>query len=305
MDASRLLDAQRARKAAQEDKLRLSNRVKQLEREERRAHKRIVQTKARAEEIVQLRQRNLEKQIIKEAVKRAEKEELSAMRMGQYQRKGEHLERKRAAMERHWEQKAMMSDELRAAKEEYVMERAMFNQAALVKAQRSKEYVRKSHAIAAAKQHTAKQLHNQKVKEEYENRLADEKQVLYQNELELAQMAQLELQLIQRLRLKQELQAEAYNELQEALGLPKVPLPTAQGPEPAADEPDENKVREEFAKLDPEGTGYVGLAQVGGLLEALGLHLEPNQLEEAVQQLSSGDTEGQVSFGDFLLWWNG
>ena len=64
MDASRLLDAQRARKAAQEDKLRLSNRVKQLEREERRAHKRIVQTKARAEEIVQLRQRNLEKQII-------------------------------------------------------------------------------------------------------------------------------------------------------------------------------------------------------------------------------------------------
>ena len=41
------------------------------------------------------------------------------------------------------------------------------------------------------------------------------------------------------------------------------------------------------------------------MLEALGLHLEPNQLEEAVQQLSSGDTEGQVSFGDFLLWWNG
>ena len=51
----------------------------------------------------------------------------------------------------------------------------------------SKEYVRKSHAIAAAKQHTAKQLHNQKVKEEYENRLAEEKQVLYQSRSSPAQ----------------------------------------------------------------------------------------------------------------------
>jgi len=316
MEATRLLDVQRARKAAQEDRLRLSNRVKQLEREERRAHRRIVETRVRAEEVIQLRRRNEERQAIKRAAKQAEAEELAAMRAGQYQLKGKHLMRKREAMEQLWIAKHSSSEEMRAEREQYDRERSQFNEEALRKAQRSKEMVRRSHAQAAGKQQSAKATHNARVKEEYDRRLHEEKQVLMQNEQELQKMAEMELELIQRLKLRQEEHAEAYQELQTALGVPSTAhasatlrLGTARSLPAEEEEPDEATVRGEFSKRDPGGTGYIDVEAVGEVFEALGLVLSDDQLAEAKEQLDpstqEGGPSGKVSFGDFLLWWNG
>lgn len=57
-----VLNEKRARKAAEEDALRLYNRVRQLEKEEDKAQKRIEETRKRAQDILRLRQRNEQKQ---------------------------------------------------------------------------------------------------------------------------------------------------------------------------------------------------------------------------------------------------
>ena len=43
---------------------------------------------------------------------------------------------------------------------------------------------------------------------------------------------------------------------------------------------------------------------LGKLLVSLGLNLSEDQLEQAKEQLDQGGT-GQVSFGEFFLWWQG
>lgn len=56
--ATNILMEKRARKMAEEDALRLYNRVRQLQKEEDKAEKRISDTKRKAKEIVKLRERN-------------------------------------------------------------------------------------------------------------------------------------------------------------------------------------------------------------------------------------------------------
>ncbi len=56
--ATNILLEKRARKLAEEDALRLYNRVRQLEKEEEKAQKRILETRTKAKEIVKLRERN-------------------------------------------------------------------------------------------------------------------------------------------------------------------------------------------------------------------------------------------------------
>lgn len=56
--ATNILLERRARRLAEDDALRLYNRVRQLEKEEEKASKRILDTKKKAKDIVKLRERN-------------------------------------------------------------------------------------------------------------------------------------------------------------------------------------------------------------------------------------------------------
>lgn len=56
--ATNILMEKRARKVAEEDALRLYNRVRQLQKEEEKAQKRIQETKKKAKDIIRLRERN-------------------------------------------------------------------------------------------------------------------------------------------------------------------------------------------------------------------------------------------------------
>lgn len=64
--ARSILAEKRARKTAEDDALRLYNRVRQLQKEEDKAKKRIVETKRKAKEIIKLRERNELKLVEKE-----------------------------------------------------------------------------------------------------------------------------------------------------------------------------------------------------------------------------------------------
>lgn len=89
--ARSILAEKRARKAAEDDALRLYNRVRQLQKEEDRAQKRIVETKKKAKEIIKLRERNEQKLIEKEQRMREEAEKVEEQKLDNLKQKEEAL----------------------------------------------------------------------------------------------------------------------------------------------------------------------------------------------------------------------
>jgi Ca2+-binding EF-hand superfamily protein len=53
-----------------------------------------------------------------------------------------------------------------------------------------------------------------------------------------------------------------------------------------------------------EGTGFISTSQLETLMNALGIQLNPAQLQQASAQLDK-DNLGRISYGEFLLWWSG
>ena len=98
-EAGRLLEAQRARKAAQEDALKLANRVQQLKKEEEKAAKRINETKKRAGEIHKLRKRNEDFRLEKEQFYALKNRELAHQMENLMTSKRESEKRKQEAAE--------------------------------------------------------------------------------------------------------------------------------------------------------------------------------------------------------------
>ena len=75
-------------------------------------------------------------------------------------------------------------------------------------------------------------------------------------------------------------------------------------PEVTSNEPSDKEVAFAFARYDPDSTTYIPTARIGDLMTDLGMPLNPNQLAQANAQLDRSQC-GQVSFGEFLLWWKG
>jgi hypothetical protein len=60
-----------------------------------------------------------------------------------------------------------------------------------------------------------------------------------------------------------------------------------------------DEARELFEALDADGTGTLGIEEVGGLARALGQHLADGELAEAMRKMDD-DSSGEVSFSEFL-----
>lgn len=89
--ARTILAEKRARKVAEDDALRLYNRVRQLQKEEDRAQKRIVETKKKAKEIIRARERNEQKLIEKEHRQRELQEQVEDQKLDNLRAKEEAL----------------------------------------------------------------------------------------------------------------------------------------------------------------------------------------------------------------------
>lgn len=75
-------------------------------------------------------------------------------------------------------------------------------------------------------------------------------------------------------------------------------------PEVAPGEPTDEEIACAFAVYDPDSTTYISTARLGDLMRDLGMPLNAHQLTQAEAQLDRTQC-GQVSFGEFLLWWKG
>ena len=301
---TRLLDAQRARQATEEDRRRLKNRVRQLEREGVRVERRIVETRDRVRDVLELQKRNRDRQAEKLRAQEKELEEVVQLRAEQYEAKGVHLRKKNIAQKKLQKEKQLSSAETREKKQRYQEERESFRVQQLVEAQRNMEEIRKAQAQAQNRLRQKKKEHVSEVKDNYRRRLEDERAVLAKNEEELQRMAEHELGLIEKLKVKQQEQMVAYEELQKALGLEGEPQGPDEGELGVPGEPDEYTVRQAFMKFDTEGEGRVPRDKFQALLETLGLKLSKQQVQESEEQLDPEGT-GFTSYGDFLMWWNG
>ena len=346
----RLIDAQRARKIAEEDKKRLNNRVKQLLKEEEKAKKRISETKKRAEEILSLKRRNELRVREKQAQRQEMEEHIIVLNKNKVKLKADHAKKKDRAHRDLVRVKKQLSQETR--NESMQHERALHQQRKLAqrRALETRESIRKSKSEAAAKLAKMKVKHMSNVKEDYLGRLDTELSHLRATEEELNSMTMLEMELIQRLQDKQREQENAYTKLEQVLGIaqhtkagspqarkgapPPVSAATSVAPSPMApqarlkrpgtadspappqpqppqdgaaggyEEPTDDEISAKFGLLDGTGAGFICTSDVSKLLNSLGLNLSESQVDQARSQRDQSNS-GQISFGEFFLWWKG
>lgn len=348
-----VLQEKRLRKAAEEDALRLYNRVRQLQREEQKAEKRIEETKERANEVLSLRERNVQKAREKELRLRELQVEVAKQRKSNVKRKEVTRRNKELRETQIMELRDQMAQEVRI--ERAVLEDELQREKILAR----KRAVEQKEQIRRAKEEATQKLEQRKLAElinaheDYQQRVAEEMAVRRKKEQELHAMAKVELQLIERLKKKQQEQVQAYTELEDVLGTrtlaqggtgggsrimssrsagaPQARGSSAgrgttahssgqghpagadaaestsaveQGSPGAAREPTEEEIAVAFSRYDDEGTGTIPTTSLEGLMSDLGLQLNAHQLSQAVAQLDRTGM-GEVSFGEFLLWWRG
>lgn len=212
-----LLQAKQLRKLAEEDAVRLANRIEQLKKEEMKALKKISDTRRRAEEICLLRERNTRQKLEKQK-REIEKQEEVAMQAKVMRRlKREHIEKKLRSQEILAKQKGeavIQTKVARAANERTKQEQLVADRK---RALEMKAKVREQQKMFRQKAASVKALHLQETHEQYERRTLKELEMKEHKEKELEKMAKLEMELIMTLQKRQKEQKRAVRELEAAL----------------------------------------------------------------------------------------
>lgn len=310
-----ILNEKRARKLAEEDALRLYNRVRQLQKEEERAHKRIQDTKKKAKEIVKLRERNELKQQEKELREEELQAEIERQRIANLQLKEETVRNRTDTENKIFAEKLAVVQQTKEERTEIERMIAETRILARKKALEQKEAVRKAQQTGEQRLQQYKAQKLQMAQEEYERRLQEEVEAKQRKEKEIQKLAQLELELIERLKQKQLEQRTAYEQLEAVLALgstrsgsPKSTAATVadngQNDPASFQEPTEEEVARAFAAYDVDGTGEISTSFLEALMRDLGVPLNPTQLSQAIAQLDVRQC-AKISFGEFLLWWKG
>jgi len=213
-----LTGAKEARKRAELDAQLLANRIALLKQEEEKAHKKIEETRKRAEEIMSLRQQNETKFAAKEnfykakweSIRSAQQQNLQAREKGKAMR-----DQSRMGLLEHRHGNARTTKEqsqfnLQQKKERETAERQQnIDRSAYLKA-------RKEDAKRKLEEDRLAQL--DKFREDYEARTAQEEMLRARTDALVAKMEKEEMELIQRLQNTQSVQRTAYEELEAALG---------------------------------------------------------------------------------------
>ncbi|GLC43862.1 hypothetical protein PLESTB_000916300 [Pleodorina starrii] len=217
--ARSILAEKRARKVAEDDALRLYNRVRQLQKEEDRAQKRIIETKKKAKEIIKARERNEQKLLEKEQRQRELQEQVEEQKLDNLRAKEEALRHRIEQENKIYQDKL---DVVQKTKEERAeIERLLAESRLLARkeALEQKDFIRKQQEDARRKIETLKLQKLTAAQEEYERRLKEEIDAKIAKEQEIERLAQMELELIERLKSKQAEQRKAYQQLEAVLSL--------------------------------------------------------------------------------------
>eukprot|EP00916_Digyalum_oweni_P006397 GHVL01010985.1.p1 GENE.GHVL01010985.1~~GHVL01010985.1.p1 ORF type:complete len:436 (+),score=122.72 GHVL01010985.1:50-1357(+) len=214
---SKSLQCRVARKKVEQDALLLANRISLLRAEERKAIKRIEETKRRAYEVMEVRRRNENRELEKQHLKQRELEHQEQLRLANIEKKNEAQrkfdEQMRETMinkihnvQQHRESRKYLEKQLNECYGDTVQQAAQRKEESR---RREQEAIQKRRCYMAKKKAMAKQNFDEKLRKEI--------QIHNNKEAEISSMENEELNLIARLQYTQQQQRDAYCELEEAL----------------------------------------------------------------------------------------
>lgn len=212
---SRLLESKR--KQAECDLRLLQNRIYLLQQEESRAWKKIVRTKDRAKEILQIREANLRRQEEKSVVaQEREKATRRAQRKQHSLKKESMIKKKHAAIQvisrkyQDVEEVKSLSKQLKAEKERQQMED-------VERAREKREAIRRQEEALRRKRATERKHHEQAVALRFMKKMIEEERQIRSHKRKVQEMERAEMELIKRLQGTQLIQREAFSVLEQAL----------------------------------------------------------------------------------------
>eukprot|EP00741_Cyanophora_paradoxa_P014943 tig00020830_g14417.t1 len=212
-----LLAAKNARKRAETDAQLLDNRLRRLKIEEDRARKKIEETRRRAAEILQLKERNVAKVQVKQQMEQEEEERLRREREIIAIQNAERREVKKAIELAIVQTKKAEAATLKKLSRENQIAAARFKEMEVKRAQMIRDSIKAREIEAVARIQKQRVLHEQSLGQTFEERVAVEEDRRRRAEEEVLRMEQEEAALIERLRHMQARQRKAYEELEGAL----------------------------------------------------------------------------------------
>jgi len=213
-----LTGAKEARKRAELDAQLLANRIALLKQEEEKAHKKIEETRKRASEIMDLRKQNEQKFAAKENFYKAKWESIRSAQV-QNSKAREHAKASR-------DQTRMGLLEMRHGNAQSTKAQSQLNLQQKKEREQTERHSNQERSayLKARKEDAKRKLEEDrlaqldKFREDYEARTAQEEMLRARTDALVARMEKEEMDLITRLQNTQDVQRNAYAQLEEALG---------------------------------------------------------------------------------------
>lgn len=216
----RLMDAKAARKQVEKDAELLKNRIALLQMEERKARKKIEETKKRTHEVMILKNRNEQK--YKQKVFNVKKENEEKTRLKQRndairkQRNEEQKKIKEALLISKKQEAKMAKLQMKQNDQRRKTQKKRVEQENKIKT----DIIRQHHNIQKIKKDEMKRRIENEAKNHYDSRIDEEEQFRISKENEVMELERIEMELIKKLQNTQQVQKDAYNELESALAKP-------------------------------------------------------------------------------------
>lgn len=214
---TKLTEAKQMRKRADEDARLLANRIALLKQEELKAQKKIEETRRKAQEILNLRNRNTELMKMKEDQRR-QREDEERIKQEEYKQLKAYQENMR--MQKSMQRKNRAHSEansLKSTRKQNMETIEAMRAQDLVQKAALRNFIKSQHREADEKKRKFERDKQERARLENERKIEEENRLRRQREEDVAKMEQDELELIQRLQNTQLLQKTAYEELENAL----------------------------------------------------------------------------------------
>lgn len=239
----RLMEAKAARKQVEKDAELLKNRIALLQMEERKARKKIDETKKRTNEVLILKKRNEHR--YKQKVFKMKKEQEEKIRIKQ---KNDAIRRQRAEEAKKIKEALLISkkQEAKMAKlQKKQNDQRRKNQKKRIEQENKikTDIIRQHHNIQRIKRDENKRRIEKESKNHYESRIDGEDQNRVTKENEVMELERIEMELIKKLQNTQQIQKDAYSELETALAKPTPYLkPSGVGESGVEGDPDDDDI---------------------------------------------------------------
>jgi len=205
------------RKKAEEDAQLLSNRIALLQIEEKKALKKIEETRKKAKEIMDLKVRNAEMQRQKEEA-RKQKEEEEMIKSMQNKMMKEQIKQNQTNTKNGLMQKLKGDvDQMRKTKRDSKEMNYMNKDETHLKNQQTMYAIKTQHQDLKTMKSKKLEDTKQQARIEYERKIDKEMLIKEQTEAKIAKLEQMEMELIQRLQNTQSIQKEAFDDLEKVI----------------------------------------------------------------------------------------